>query len=95
MELPQVADSFAVSAEEAEKITLMLEKQFAARFTEQDKGALIEEMADIGKVNDPLWLRLETGELTGVGESDAVFITNTMYFLTRDRFRQSHEYGPV
>ena len=93
MELPQVADSFAVSAEEAEKITLMLEKQFAARFTEQDKGALIEEMPDIWESERPIVV--EIGELTGVGESDAVFITNTMYFLTRDRFRQSYEYGPV
>ena len=38
MELPSVQDSFAVTAEEAERITLMLEKQFAARFTDHDKG---------------------------------------------------------
>ena len=38
MELPTVKDSFAVSAEEAERITLILEKQFASRFTDHDKG---------------------------------------------------------
>ena len=38
MELPTLLDSFAVTAEEAERITIMLEKQFASRFTDLDKG---------------------------------------------------------
>ena len=67
MELPQVADSFAVSAEEAEKITLMLEKQFAARFTEQDKGALIEEMADMGKCERPIVVKIGDWRAYGSG----------------------------
>ena len=67
MELPTVMDSFAVTAEEAETITIMLQKQFASRFTDLDKGWQTIRIMIVPIIGDSTFAYRQTGWLGTCG----------------------------